>query len=182
MLAAILVATVVGIFVAIAIGSTSTAAPSVRNVLTGFWVVLGVLAGLLFIPIAIGVSVVVAYAQRAIVDERIGPIGGLRAGWLLARQHLSTSFFVWLVNLGLSLAANFAIFIALLFLVAILALLGLIFYLALGMSAVTIGYIVVATVVAFAALLVAIAVVNTFFWTYWSLAYQRLRNEISSSG
>src|SRR5262245_16129782 len=95
-LSAIFVAFVVGIFVAIALGSTSTVAPSVRGVLTGLWVVLGVIAGLLFIPIAIGVSVVVAYAQRAIVDERVGPIVGLRAAWLLARQHLSTSFFVWL--------------------------------------------------------------------------------------
>jgi hypothetical protein len=182
LLAAILVAIVIGMFVAIAVGSTSAVAPNIRGVLTGFWVVLGVIAGLALVPIAIGVSVVVAYAQRAIVDDRVGPIDGLRAAWLLARQHLSTSIFVWLVNLVLSLGANFAMFIGLLFLVAILALLGFIFYLALGMGAVTIGYIVLATLVAIAALLVAIAVVNTFFWTYWSLAYQRLRNEVPNSG
>jgi hypothetical protein len=181
LLAAILVALVVGPIVAAAIGSTSAVAPSARGVVTGLWVFLGVVVGLLFIPIAIAVSIVVAYAQRTIVEGNVGPIVGLRAAWLLARQHLSTSFFVWLVNLGLSLAANFAIFVALLLLAALLALMGLIFYLVLGMGAVTIGYIVVATVVVFVALLLAIAIVNTFFWTYWSLAFQRLRSEEPSS-
>jgi hypothetical protein len=182
LLAAILVALVVGMVVAAAIGSTSLLAPNTRAIVTGLWVILGVIVGLLFIPIAIAVSVVVAYAQRAIIDGNVGPIVGLRAAWLLARQHLSTSFVVWLVNLGLSLAANFAIFVALLLLAALLALVGLIFYLALGLGAVTIGYIVVATLVVFAALLLAIAIVNTFFWTYWSLAFQRLRSEEASSG
>ena len=124
--------------------------------------------------VALGLSIVVAFAQRAIAVENVGPVDALRSGWRLARAHMGESLLAWLINVGLAIATAF---MALLGIGAGLVLLGgigwAVFSIA-GLTAPTVAYIGVGGVALFALILTLTGIANAFFWTYWTLAYLRL--------
>jgi len=124
--------------------------------------------------VALGLSIVVAFAQRAIAVENVGPIDALRSGWQLARAHLGESLLTWLINVGLAIATALT---ALLGIGAVVVLFGgigwTIFSLA-GLTAPTVAYIGVGGVALLALILTLTGIANAFFWTYWTLAYLRL--------
>ena len=124
--------------------------------------------------LAVGLNIVVAYAQRAIAIGDLGPLAALRAGWLLLRANLGTSVLVWLVNLVLATAAGLAIGLVLLLGIGLLVGLGALVWLSAGFSAPLFGYAVVGGIVLVAAALALAGAANTFFWNYWTLAYLRL--------
>jgi hypothetical protein len=134
-------------------------------------------APLVVLGLVLGVvgGIVVAYAQRAIAVRELGPIEALLAGWRLFRTNLGASLVVWILNLALTIAVGIGLGIGLLVVGGALAVIGIVLWLATGgPTPLTIAYIAIAAVVLFAALLVVGAATNTFFWTYWTLAYLHL--------
>lgn len=149
-------------------------------------IVVGVLVGisliLAAIPVGIAASIVVAYAQRAIAVEEIGPIQGLFSGWRVFRANLGTSLVIWLINLGLSIAAGIGFFLALTVVAGILVVIGGIVWAVVGgFSGAVIAYVVLAVLVAIAVLWWLSAVINTYFWSYWTTAYLRLTGKLAEA-
>jgi hypothetical protein len=170
-----LIGAAIAAFVALVVGLSAV----VQHVA---WVVApAVLGGLLLIPagIAAGVvaSIVVPFAQRAIAVRDIGPLAALRDGWLVLRSHPGASLLVWLIDVGLSVAAGLAVTAVMIAAIAVLGIPALALWALFEMTTPTIAYLAIAAVAAFGVLLVSISVANTFFWSYWTVAYLRLRAE-----
>jgi hypothetical protein len=142
---------------------------------------LGVVAVILALPLlavglllAIGVAIVVPLAQRAIALDDLGPIAGLRAGWRVARRNLGASFLVWILSIGLGLVAGLGFAIAIAVLAIPLVVIGFVLWSAVGWSAATAGFGIIAVLLVLATVVVLGAMLNTFFWHYWTMAYLRL--------
>lgn len=129
--------------------------------------VAGVVAGVV-------ASIVVPYAQRAIAVRDVGPLAALRDGWRVLRAHPGASLLVWLLNLALAIGAGLAIFTAMAATVVMLGIPAVALWATFALAAPTIAYLVIAAVVALGVLLTLISIANTFFWSYWTLAYLRL--------
>jgi hypothetical protein len=123
---------------------------------------------------AIGVSIVVAYAQRAIYAEDAGPLGALQAGWAVLRAHPGASALTWLVNLALAIGTGIAAALGVLAVLAVLAATGIGVWNIVDAVAPRVAYAALAAIVFLAGGLLVAAVTNTFFWNYWTLAYLRL--------
>jgi hypothetical protein len=126
---------------------------------------------------AVVFSIVATYAQRAVAIEDEGPVAALGDGWRLFRRNVGASVLVWLVNVALSIGAGIAASLVLAVIAAILALIGFALWAALGAHLATIIYAAVAGAAFVAVALTVAAIVNTFFWHYWTLAYLRLRGQ-----
>lgn len=140
---------------------------------------LGVLLALALIVAAvvvlIGLSIAAAFAQRAIAVEDLGPIAALESGIRLLRSHLGTSLLVWLIGIGLGIASGIAVVIGIVVAVIPLGLIGaLLFATAGGVSTALVAYGVLALLVLIAVAWLLSAIVNTFFWNYWTIAYLTL--------
>ncbi len=174
---AILVAVGVGALVALVAGLGIVAARLTQTppiLLVALGALVGVALLIAAILAVIGASIVLAYAQRAIAVRDMGPLAALRAGWELFRTHLGTSLVIWLINVGLAIGAGIAVGLGALAVFAVLGALGAAVWALLGMTAPTIGYIVLGVLLLVAAILTFVAIANTFFWNYWTLAYLRL--------
>jgi hypothetical protein len=119
-------------------------------------------------------SVVVLYAQRAIAVEDAGPVAALRSGWRLLRGHLGESALAWLIGLALGVAGSVVVAAGAGVVAAVLAAVGFALWSAAGWGAATVVYAAAAVVVALGVVLTLVAIVNTFFWNYWTIAYLRL--------
>lgn len=172
--AAIGFALLIGAGIALAIATTSISGGSTQTIVAAFWIILGVVIVLLMIPVVIGINIIVAFAQRVIVIDDVGAIAGLRTGWQLLRTHLGSSILVWVVNVGLSVAASLLIFLGAMVVAAVLALPGLILWSVAGFSTVTIGYIIVGVLAMIAAVWGMSAIANSFFWNYWTMAFVQI--------
>jgi hypothetical protein len=128
-------------------------------------------------------SIVLAYAQRAIVLDGAGALDAIGAGTRLVRQRLGTSLLVWLIGLALAIGGGIAVVIALILValptLLVGAILGFLANLA-GVSglAVTFGLLALILVVA---LVIGSAVLNTYLWHYWTLAYLRLTGALATA-
>lgn len=165
-----------GIVVAAAVAAPVAALVALKapNWLTVVLVLLWVplLAGLMA-SAAVG-SVVVTFAQRAIVVEDLGAVAALGSGWRLFRTHVGDSLIAWLIGLALALVAGALAMAAVGVAGAVLGAVGVALWAAAGFGAPTIGFGVVAALALVAGLLLAVAISNTFLWSYWTLAYMRL--------
>jgi hypothetical protein len=123
---------------------------------------------------AIVVSIVVAYAQRAIAVEDLGPLAALRAGWLLVRRQPGPSLLAWLIGLGLGLGAGLVAGAAAAVVIALFGGAAALLWLAGGFAAPTVVAIGLGVLALLAVVVVLAALINTFFWTYWTLIYLRL--------
>lgn len=171
--AAALVGAVIAAFVALVVGLGAI----VRH---AAWVVApAVLLGLLLVAAGIvaGVvaSIVVPFAQRAIAVRDIGPLAALRDGWLVLRGHPGASLLVWLINVALAMATGLAIMVAMVVALVVLGVPAAALWAVFELTTPTVAYLVVAAVAALGVLLLLISVANAFFWSYWTLAYLRLR-------
>lgn len=182
-LAAVLaIALAVGIVIAAGVGIAALGGTAVRVVVIVLGVLIGISLALAAIPVGIAASIVVAYAQRAMAVEDLGPIAGLVAGWKVFRGNLGTSLVVWLISLGLSIAAGVAFLLALTVVVGVLAAVGAIVWVAVGSFTVpVIAYTVVAVLAGIAALWWLAAVLNTYFWAYWTDAYLRITGRLADA-
>ncbi len=127
-----------------------------------------------FVVVALGLSVVVAFAQRAIAVENVGPVDALRSGWQLARAHLGESLLTWLINVGLAIATGVTALLGIVGAVVLLGGIGWALFSIAGLTAPTIAYIGLGGVALLALILTLTGIANAFFWTYWTLAYLRL--------
>jgi hypothetical protein len=170
---AILVAAVVALLVGllVAIGSGGDAA-TVVAVLLGLLV--GVPLVLLGIVAAIALGIVVTYAQRAIPAEDVGPLAALGSGWRMLRGHPGESFLVWLISLALGVAGAVVVGLILAVLGIPLVLVGIGLWNAAGTGTTVVYGLLALLLVLLVGALVG-AVLNTFFWSYWSGAFVRLR-------
>jgi hypothetical protein len=167
-LVALALAALVGLLVAIGSGGAGGAGVAV---LLGF--VLGVPLVVFGIVAGVALGIVVTYALRAIADEDAGPLAALGSGWRLLRRHPGESLLVWLISLALGVGAAVVVGLAVGVLVVPLVLLGIGVWNLAGTEA-TVGYGVLAGLLVLAIVAGVGAVLNTFFWSYWSQAYVRL--------
>jgi hypothetical protein len=127
---------------------------------------------------ALGLSIVVAFAQRAIAVENVGPIDALRSGWQLTRAHVGESLLTWLINVGLATATAVTALFGIGAAVVLLGGIGWTLFSVAGLTAPTVAYIGVGGLALLALILVLIGIANAFFWTYWTLAYLRLSGHV----
>jgi hypothetical protein len=175
LLAAVLIAVLLALTIGagvLAAGATSADGPRIA---------IGVALALIVIPLvlaaiaaAVVLNIVATFAQRAIAIADEGPVAALGDGWRLFRRHAGASVLAWLVNVALSIGAGIAVVVAVVAAFAVLGLIGLVLWAALGASVATIVYAALAGAALVAVALTVAAIVNTFFWHYWTLTYLRL--------
>jgi hypothetical protein len=169
--ATVVAATVAGA-VALIVGLTVFAEQSA-------WVVApAVLVGLVLlvagIVAGVAVSIVVPLAQRAIAVRDVGPLAALRDGWRVLRSRPGASLLVWLIDVGLTLATGLLIAMAVIAVVLVLAIPAVLLWYTFAFTTPTIVYLAFAGLAVLGVLLAMVSVTNTFFWSYWTLAYLRL--------
>lgn len=128
---------------------------------------------LLAIPVAIVAQIVLTWASRALVLEGTGPLDSIRRGWQVFGANVGTSLMVWLVNVGVSIAAGIVLLVPL----ALAAIpVGVMVYRAGngGMDVALWAIIALVSVVAVAILALFKAWFTTFGTAYWTIAYRRL--------
>jgi hypothetical protein len=133
----------------------------------GFGLLL-VLGGLL---LGIVMSVVIPFAQRAIVIQNVGATAAFGIGWRLFRGRLGTSLMLWIVNLAVSIGIGIGIAIVIVLGLIVLAIPAVIFWSMYQTGVPTIIYGVIAGVIAFLVMLAMAGLANAFAWSYWTLAY-----------
>ena len=92
-------------------------------------------------------SIVLAYAERAIVVHDLSALDGLRHGWQVFSAHRGTSLLAWIISV--LAAAWFAL---------------------VGGSM----WVMFASTLAIVFVVLLAAIANTFFWNFWTLTYLRL--------
>jgi hypothetical protein len=128
----------------------------------------------ILVVVALALSIVVVFAQRAIAVEDLGPMDALRYGWRLMRAHLAESVMTWLINAVLALVSGIVSAAAFLGGVAAVAAVGALLFTAGGLSVPLFAYLGLGGALLLAAFLIVTAITNTFFWSYWTLVYLRL--------
>lgn len=156
------------------VGGRTVSPNEFPNVLMAVGIILLILFILAMIVFGIFFGIIQEFATRAIAVEDIGPVAALKRGYALLRQNLSKSLLTWLVGIGLALGAVIAITIIVVIALIPLGLLGWVVYLATQALIPTLVYAGVALLVFIAFSWLLGAIMNTFFWNYWTLAYLKL--------
>jgi hypothetical protein len=130
----------------------------------------------LLIVVFVLLAIVRQFARRELVVRGEGIIGSVGSGYRLLRRNLGKSLLVWLIQLGLMLAAGIALLIALV-IVGLLLFLPTILLAVAEYTTAAIATGVVAGLILLPLLIVALAVLGTFNHSYWTLAYLRLTNQ-----
>jgi len=173
MAAAFIVAGAIAALGAAAFIGISAAGDSTRGVAIGVAILLGIPLLLALIAGGVAVSIAVAYAQRAIAHERVGPIPALREGFDLLRHHLRVSLMAWLLNVLLAIGSAIGIGALVAATVAVLGVVGAGIWLSAGVAA-GLAFVVLAVTAVVAEALTLVGASNTFFWSYWTLTYLSL--------
>jgi hypothetical protein len=141
-------------------------------------IALGVLLGLPLVAVVLVgglcVSVIVAFAQRAIAVEDVGPFGALRSGYWLMRVHLGESALTWLINFGLAVACGAACLVGFVVTLLVLGGFGVAIFAIGGIGTLSIAYVGTGGALLLLGTLLVSGISNTFFWSYWTLAYLNL--------
>jgi hypothetical protein len=174
LLAAVAIALVAVIGGTVAAGIGAAAATGAPRVFWGIGALIAIPFALAAAVGGIALSVTVAYAERAIYAEDAGPIEALKAGWRVLRGNLGASALVWLLNVGISIGVGIVVALGGMALVGVLGSAAAAIWFTTGWSAALVAYGAVGVMGLVSAALVAGAIVNTFFWNYWTLAYLRL--------
>jgi hypothetical protein len=169
---------VFGVLFLLFVAGSAAAEGAARTTFVVILVLLGLAAFLIALPLVVGLTIVVAYAQRAIVVEDVGPWDALGVGVRLVRDRLGPSLLVWLISLALGIGAAFALGLAAVLLIIPLGGVGALLFLTTGISAGSIAYAVVAALVFIGVMWFLAAIVNTYFWHFWTLAYLDLRGYV----
>jgi hypothetical protein len=129
-------------------------------------------------------SVLVAYAQRAVVLDQLGPIQGLRVAIGLARRAALENLLLWVVSLAFSVAGAIGLLVGVLLVTLVGLLVGFLlaipFFLTGDAGPGVVISVTLAAIVA--SIIVGLAILNTFMWHYWTLAYLRLRSGVEQRG
>jgi hypothetical protein len=170
-LMAVVVASLIAAVVAAMVGVYMAGAPAAG-------IALGVLIGLPLVVVLMAaglcVSIIVAFAQRAIAVEDLGPLEALRSSSSLMRVHLGESALTWLINFGLAVSCGAACLVGLVAMLSVLGALGFAIFALAGVGTLSIAYLGVGGLLLLLGGLLVSGVSNTFFWNYWTLAYLTL--------
>ena len=176
----LVVLTVIGIAVALAVLAGWSACEAARGPLIGTAILMAGLLAIVLIPVAIVFGVALAFADRAIAVDQTGAIAALRRGLHLVWSNKGQSALGWLVSLVLGIAAGIGLVIVGAVVLIPLAIVGVVLFFAggSGVTAGLIGYGVVAFVIFMLVLWILSAVFNAFFWSYWTLVYLRFTGRL----
>lgn len=122
-----------------------------------------------WVPLAI----IFIFATRAVVLDQARPIAALRQGWHLLIDNLARSLLLFLLSAGLSIAGNIGAIAA----VLLAAVPAGIAWIVVGSGDWPLAGIIMAsliTLLPLAALIVAAALINTYFTSYWTIIYLKL--------
>jgi hypothetical protein len=172
-------AAIVGVFATVVVRITPRAAAPRWLVLLGSTLFALPIFTVLIVA-TLSLSIVVAFAQRDAV-ENVGPFEALQSGWRLMRAHLGDSLVTWLVNFGLALASGIVCLAGILGALVVLVGIGAVLFAAIGLSAPTLAYVGVGVLLLLVAALTLAGISNTFFWSYWTLAYLRLSGRTAAT-
>ena len=139
----------------------------------GAIITLGLLLGAVLVLASIPVGITFILATRAAVLEERGPLSALGRGFGLLWSRIGRVLLVWLLQVGLALAAG----LGLAFVVIPVVLLLVAVVVAAGVAGGAGAAVVVATPLAlllFGLLLVLGAVIATYLSAFWTLAFRRL--------
>ena len=164
----------VGIPVALLVaGAFATDSIAMRAVAVVFAVLVAIA---LLVVVFVFVATVRQFARRELVLRGASVLGSVGSGYRLFRANLGSSVLVWLIQLGLMLAAGIALLIALV-IVGLLLFLPTILLAVAQYTTAAIAAGVVAGLILLPLLIVALAILGTFNHSYWTLAYLRLTSE-----
>lgn len=145
-------------------------------------IVVSVLIGLLLLlpllAFLIGLSIVVAFAQRAMAVDDLGPARALAAGARRLRSRLAATAMTWLISAGLGIGVGIALVVAAILLLLPLGGVGFLLYANLGLSTGFIAY-AVGALLLIAVLWCLSGIANTYAWSYWTLAYLALTDRLT---
>jgi hypothetical protein len=130
----------------------------------------------IWFAISVPVSLVLTYAMRFVVLEGSRPIDSLRRGWRLMMDDLSRSLLLFGLGFGLGLAGGVVTVIA----VLVSAIPAAALWITTGMGGWPLSGILVASLLSLLPLavgLIAIAVVNTFMATFWTVIFRKLTGQ-----
>jgi hypothetical protein len=130
----------------------------------------------LLVLVFVLVAIVRQFARRELVLRGQSVLESVGSGYRLLRRNLGRSLLVWLIQLGLMLAAGIALLIALVIVGFLLFLPTILLAVAKYTTAAIVAG-VVAGLILLPLLIVALAVLGTFNHSYWTLAYLRLTNQ-----
>ena len=137
-------------------------------------VIFAVLVGfLLLLVVLVPVAIVRQFARRALVVGGDGVIRSVGSGYRMFRRNIGRSLLVWLVQLGVMVAATVAFIIAVLVVGFVLFLPAIALAVAEYVPAAVVAG-VVAGIVLVPLLIVGSAFLGTFNHSYWTLAYLRM--------
>ena len=132
------------------------------------------------VVVGLGLSIVVAFAQRAIAMEDVGPVDAFKYGWHLMRTHIAESLLTWLINAALALASGLAAVAAGLGGLLAVSAVGALLFAAVGLSTPLVTFVGAGALLLFVGALTVSGITNTFFWSYWTLVYLRLSGRANS--
>lgn len=118
-------------------------------------------------------GIIVNFAARSVILEGNRPIAAFRRIWRIVMDNLSQILLVFLVSLGLSIGASIAITIAV-GLTAIPAGIAWFFAYSANWSLASISIASSLTLIPLVAVILAAAVINTYFTTFWTITYDKL--------
>lgn len=137
-------------------------------------IALAALAGvLLIIALFVALSIVGQFALRELVIRGESIPGSIGGGLRLFRDNIGKSLLVWLIQIGLTIAAGIAFVLALL-IVGLVLFLPTIILVTQDYSTAALVTGIVAGVILLPLLILGSAILGTYFHTYWTLAYLRI--------
>ena len=126
------------------------------------------------------ITLLMNFALRAVVLEDMRPMESLRRAWHLIMDNLGHCLLILLLSLALSTAALFAIF-----LVTIVAAIPAIVAWVITIEQYSLIKIIVAsllTLIPLMVIVIASSATNTYFTTYWTIAYRKLSGQEGGGG
>lgn len=139
----------------------------------GAVITVGLLVGAVLVLASIPVGIAFILATRAVVLERRGPLSALGRGFALLWSRIGRVLLVWLLQVGLALAAGLGLAIVVIPVVLVLGGIVLAAGVAGGVGAGVVVGIPVALLL-FAVVLVLGALIGVYLSAYWTLAFRRL--------
>jgi hypothetical protein len=131
---------------------------------------LGLLGVLLFV-VSIPLTVILAYAERAIVMDGYSVFSSLGRGFALVRARIGPSALLWLISIAIGIGAGIAFAIGAFFLLIPIGIFVAIPFIILQVHAISILIAAIGVLLFIGCLWVAGAVLNTYVSAFWTLGY-----------
>lgn len=164
----VICAAIIGAIIFAIVGLAGSPSGAVRPLAFLVVAVLGIGVGIVAIP-------TLSFAQRAIAVDDLGAVAALRAGWSLFWAHAGTAIVLLILTFVLAIVAAIVLVIGVLIAAIPFVIVAVILYVAAGTVGVPLAlWGIIGVIALFVVALLAAAVIGTFLWHLWTLAYLRL--------